>query len=168
MEWVLPPPKLVWSCTTGSPPWPASRRTAPTSIALQALGEVGAAEELDRVAVLVGAFAQVDLPQVGGELGLLVATAGHVLVRRHHLAPGLEAARDLRSRWPCRRSCASRCAPARRSAGAAAPSSSSRSRRPAARRRRSAAAPRSRGRGRRRRWRRAPGAPTCCDSRAAR
>jgi len=32
IEWVLPPPKLVWSCTTGSPPRPESRWTAPTSI----------------------------------------------------------------------------------------------------------------------------------------
>ena len=62
---------------------------------LQALGEVGAAEELDRVAVLVGPFAQVHLPEVGGELGLLVAAAGHVAMGRHHLAPRLEAARDL-------------------------------------------------------------------------
>ena len=34
-----------------------------------------------------------DLPEVGGELGLLVTAAGDILVRRHHLAPGLEAAR---------------------------------------------------------------------------
>ena len=60
---------------------------------LEALGEVGAAEELDRVPVLVRPLAEVHLPEVGGELGLLVAAAGHVLVRRHHLAPGLEAAR---------------------------------------------------------------------------
>ena len=60
---------------------------------LQALGEIGAAEELDRVPVLVRALAQMHLPEVGGELGLLVAAAGHILVRRHHLAPGLEVAR---------------------------------------------------------------------------
>ena len=41
--------------------------------AFQALGEVGAAEELDGVAVLVGALAEMDLPEVGGEFGLLVA-----------------------------------------------------------------------------------------------
>ena len=35
------------------------------------------------------------LPEVGGELGLLVAAAGHVAMGRHHLAPRLEAARDL-------------------------------------------------------------------------
>ena len=60
---------------------------------LEALGEIGAAEELDGVPVLVGPLAEVHLPEVGGELGLLVAAAGDVLVRRHHLAPGLEAAR---------------------------------------------------------------------------
>ena len=42
--------------------------------------------------VLVGALAEMHLPEVGGELGLLVAAAGHVRVRRDHLAPGLEAA----------------------------------------------------------------------------
>ena len=60
---------------------------------LEALGEIGAAEELDGVLVLVRPLAEVHLPEVGGELGLLVAAAGDVLVRRHHLAPGLEAAR---------------------------------------------------------------------------
>ena len=57
---------------------------------LEALGQVGAPEELDRVAVLVGPLAQVNLPEVGGELGLLIAAARHVPVRRHHLAPGLQ------------------------------------------------------------------------------
>ena len=65
---------------------------------LQALGQIGAAEELDRVLVLVRPLAEVHLPEVGGELGLLVAAAGHVLVRRHHLAPGLEVAGRRRSR----------------------------------------------------------------------
>ena len=32
MECVLPPPKFVYSCTTGSPPVPPKRRTAPTSM----------------------------------------------------------------------------------------------------------------------------------------
>jgi len=58
---------------------------------LEALGEIGAAEELDRVLVLVRPLADVHLPEVGGELGLLIEAAGHILVRRHHLAPGLEA-----------------------------------------------------------------------------
>ena len=60
--------------------------------ALEALGEVGAAEELRGLAVLVRAFAQVHLPEVGRELGLLVAAARHVRVRRDDLAPGLERA----------------------------------------------------------------------------
>ena len=47
----------------------------------QALGEVGTAEELDRLPVFVGALAEVDLPQVGRELGLLISAAGYVLVR---------------------------------------------------------------------------------------
>ena len=59
---------------------------------LQAFGEEGAPEELPGVAVLVRALAQMHLPQVRGELRLLVAAAGHVGVRGHHLAPGLEPA----------------------------------------------------------------------------
>ena len=66
--------------------------------ALEALGEVGAAEELDWVAVLVRALAEVHLPEIGGELRLLVAAARHVRVRRHDLAPGLEGAGRRRSR----------------------------------------------------------------------
>jgi hypothetical protein len=54
----------------------------------EALGEEGAAEELGGVAVLVGALVLVDLPQVGGELGLLVAAGGDVGVGRDDLAPG--------------------------------------------------------------------------------
>ena len=58
---------------------------------LQAFGEERAPEELPGVAVLLRALAQVNLPQVRGELRLLVAAAGHVGVRGHHLAPGLES-----------------------------------------------------------------------------
>jgi hypothetical protein len=61
---------------------------------LQAFGQVGAAEELHRVPVFVAALAQMHLPQIGGELGLLVATAGHVDMRHDHFAPGLEVAGD--------------------------------------------------------------------------
>jgi len=60
--------------------------------ALQTLGEIGAAEELLRLLGLVRALAQVDLPEVRRELGLLVAPTRHVGVRRHDLAPGLERA----------------------------------------------------------------------------
>ena len=44
----------------------------------QALGQVGAAEELGWVAVLGGTLAEMYLPEVGGEFGLLVVAAGHV------------------------------------------------------------------------------------------
>ena len=64
--------------------------------ALEALGQKGAAEELGRFAVFVAAFAQMHLPEVGGELGLLIAAAGDVGVRRHHLAPRLQIARRRR------------------------------------------------------------------------
>jgi hypothetical protein len=60
---------------------------------LEALGEVRPAEELGRILVFVRPFAQIHLPQIGGELGLLITAAGHVLVRRHHFAPGLEVGR---------------------------------------------------------------------------
>jgi len=61
----------------------------------EALRQVGAMEELNRVTVFVSPFPQVDLPEVRGELGLLVPAAGHVLMRADHLPPGLQAARDL-------------------------------------------------------------------------
>ena len=56
----------------------------------ETFGKEGAPEEFPGVAVLVRALAQMHLPQVGGELRLLIAAAGHVGVRGHHLAPGLE------------------------------------------------------------------------------
>src|SRR3990172_1486292 len=62
---------------------------------LQALGEIGTAEELGRLLVLVGTFAKVHLPEVCSELGLLVPAAGYILVRVHHLAPWLEVTRSL-------------------------------------------------------------------------
>ena len=40
---------------------------------LQTLRQERAPEKLDRLSVLVTTLADVDLPQVGGELGLLVA-----------------------------------------------------------------------------------------------
>ena len=88
----MPPPKLVWSCTTGSPPCASKALDCAHQQALQTLGEIGAAEELDRVFILVRPLAQVHLPQVGGKLGLLVAATGDVPVRRHDLAPGLQIA----------------------------------------------------------------------------
>jgi len=56
----------------------------------QAVGEEGAAEELHRVAVLLRPLVPVDLPQIGGELGLLVLATGDVLMRGHHLPPRLQ------------------------------------------------------------------------------
>ena len=53
----------------------------------QPLGEVGALEELARVAVLQTALVTVDLAQVGGEFGLLVAPARDIGVWRDKLAP---------------------------------------------------------------------------------
>src|SRR5262249_16868229 len=49
--------------------------------------------ELDGILVLVGSFAEMHLPEVGSEFGLLVASAGNVLVRGHDFPPGLEMAR---------------------------------------------------------------------------
>ncbi len=50
--------------------------------------QVGAAEELNGVAVLSGGLAGEDLGQVGGELSLLVAPGLYIRVRHDHLAPG--------------------------------------------------------------------------------
>ena len=56
----------------------------------QAGGQIGAAKELRRVAILVRSLAEEHLPQIGGELRLLIASAGHVLVRGHYVAPRLQ------------------------------------------------------------------------------
>jgi hypothetical protein len=56
----------------------------------QALGQIGAAEELDRIAVFLGRVAPRHLGEVGSELGLDVTAARDVGVGRHDLAPGLE------------------------------------------------------------------------------
>ena len=63
----------------------------PDQHSLQAFGQVSAAEELDRIPVFSCAFAQMHLPQVGGELGLLIPAACHILVRRHDRPPGFQA-----------------------------------------------------------------------------
>lgn len=44
-----------------------------------------------RVPIPVGTFAELRLPEIGGELRLLVEAARHVGVGRHHLALGLSA-----------------------------------------------------------------------------
>ena len=57
---------------------------------LEALGQVGAAGKLGGVAVFVAALAEVHLPEVGGELRLLVAATRHIGMRRRDLAPRLQ------------------------------------------------------------------------------
>ena len=82
--------EVVWSCTTGSPAPPPRRRTAPTSICFRLSVRCVRRKKLDWIAVLVGALAQVHLPEIRGELGLLVLPARHVSVRRDNLPPGLQ------------------------------------------------------------------------------
>lgn len=69
----------------------------------QAVGQESAAEELRRLPILVAAFADVDLPQVGRKLGLLVAPAGDIGMGRNDLAPRLQRAarRDRRRLDQC-------------------------------------------------------------------
>ena len=69
---------------------PGQALDATAKQALQALGEKRAAKELDGIAVLFAALAEMHLPEVGGELRLLVAPAGHVGMRRDDLAPRTE------------------------------------------------------------------------------
>ncbi len=57
----------------------------------QALGQVRAAEELNRVLILGGGCARHDLRQVSGELRLNVVPAGNVRMRGDDIPPGLEA-----------------------------------------------------------------------------
>src|SRR5262249_13011091 len=65
--------------------------------ALEAFGEIGPTEELQRLPVLVRAFTEVHLPEVRRELGLLVAPARYVGVRRDNLAPGFKRAGRART-----------------------------------------------------------------------
>ncbi len=87
MECVLPPPKAVCSCTTGSPPWEVSRWTPVTSILQQPFGEVGAAEEFHRLLVFRFGRAGQHLGEVGGEFSLQITAAGHIGMGTDHLAP---------------------------------------------------------------------------------
>ena len=56
--------------------------------ALQAFGKEGAAKEFPRIAVFVGAFAKMNLPQVSSKLRLLVPAPGYVLVWSNDVSPG--------------------------------------------------------------------------------
>ena len=69
----------------------------PDQQALQAFRQVGPPKELDRIAVLIRPFAQVHLPEVRSELGLLIAPARDVLVGCDDLPPWLEAGGDSAS-----------------------------------------------------------------------
>src|SRR5947209_13674731 len=68
---------------------------SPNQQTVQAFGEIGAAEKFRWLFVFIAAFAYMDLPQVGGKLSLLVASAGHVPVRIHYLAPRLQVSGGL-------------------------------------------------------------------------
>jgi hypothetical protein len=86
----LAAPEVRLELDDGVPAGPSEAPDTPDEEPSEAGGQVRAAEELGRVSVLVGSLAEVDLPQVGGELGLLVLPARDVLVRADDLAPGLE------------------------------------------------------------------------------
>ena len=60
---------------------------------LQAFRQIRAPEELDGVSILVCAFTQMHLPEIGGELGLLVAPARDVPVGGDDFPPWLQAGR---------------------------------------------------------------------------
>ena len=65
----------------------------PNQQTLQAFRQIRSPEELDGVSILVGPFTQVHLPEIGGELGLLVPPARDVRVRGDDFPPGLQAGR---------------------------------------------------------------------------
>ena len=62
----------------------------------QPLGQVGAAEEVRRVAVFGTGRPGVHLGEIGGELRLLQVPRAHILVGDHHLPPGAEPEPRLR------------------------------------------------------------------------
>ena len=65
----------------------------PNQQTLQAFRQIRAPEELDGFSILVCAFTQMHLPEIGGELGLLVASARDVPVGGDDFPPRLQAAR---------------------------------------------------------------------------
>ena len=91
IECVLPPPKFVCRFHhRRGVPVPADPPRRRGEQVPQALGQVGAAEELHRVHVLPRPLAARHLVQVGGELRAAHLPVPHVLVRRDHLPPRLE------------------------------------------------------------------------------
>ena len=74
----------------------ASAREAadgPNQQTLQAFRQIRSPEELDGVSILVCPFTQMHLPEIGGELGLLVSPARDVPVGGDDFPPGLQAGR---------------------------------------------------------------------------
>ena len=65
----------------------------PNQQTLQAFRQIRSPEELDGFSILVCAFTQMHLPEIGGELGLLVSPACNVLVGRDDFPPWLQAGR---------------------------------------------------------------------------
>ncbi len=106
-------------------PCPVNRRW-PARAAASALGEERPAEELGRMLVFVRALILVHLPQVGGELGLLIATAGHVRVRESPLPAKASARPAACPRWAGTTSCASPAGADRRTWSASGPCASGR------------------------------------------
>jgi hypothetical protein len=59
----------------------------------EALGKIGAPEKFHRIPILIGSLTEMDLPEIGREFGLLIAAAGHILMRGDNFALGLEISR---------------------------------------------------------------------------
>ena len=80
----------------------------PNQQSLQAFRQIRAPEELDGFSILICPFTQMHLPEIGGELGLLVAPTRDVPVGGDDFPPWLQAGRggafNRRSRTACRRS----------------------------------------------------------------
>ena len=66
----------------------------PNQQSLQAFRQVRPPEELNGVSILVCPFTQVHLPEIGGELGLLVSPACDIPVGSDDFPPGLQAGRS--------------------------------------------------------------------------
>ena len=62
---------------------------APNQQMLQAFRQIRAPEELDGFSVFVGPLTQMNLPEIGGELRLLVSPARDVPVGGDDFPPGL-------------------------------------------------------------------------------
>src|SRR5262245_21992324 len=59
----------------------------------KAVGQICTSKELDGLAVFLGAFPEMNLPEISRELSLLVAATRYVFVGRDDFAPRLQAHR---------------------------------------------------------------------------